>query len=223
MKLYAPSLTLAEARRIYFEANGFGPNGGYDEAWVDFKLGPIPFPFPNTAGRVRAVKFHDLHHLVTGYDTNLIGELEIGAWEVGSGCADMLAAWQLNLQSLGTGALFAPRRTWRAFMSGRRSKNFYAARFDDALLATTIADARRQLGLDPEDGAGAADAAGAGAASAAGATKDASTTDVLLFGVATLAGLALGTAFLAVCVPLAFVAALPLRWLAARSPRTAAA
>ena len=38
--------------------------------------------------------------------------------EVGSGCADMLAAWQLNLQSLGTGALFAPRRTWRAFMAG---------------------------------------------------------------------------------------------------------
>jgi hypothetical protein len=213
VKLYSPSLTLAEARRIYFDANGFGPNGGYDEAWVDFKLGPIPFPFPNTAGRVRAVKFHDLHHLVTGYDTNLVGELEIGAWEVGSGCADMLAAWQLNLQSLGTGAIFAPRRTWRAFMAGRRSKNFYTATFGDALLSTTIADARRQLDLDPE----------IGAATDASASEGATTKDALLFGAGAVAGVVIGLGFLAVCVPLAVVAALPMRLLAARAPRTATA
>jgi hypothetical protein len=213
VKLYSPSLTLAEARRIYFDANGIGPNGGYDDAWVDFKLGPIPFPFPNTAGRVRAVKFHDLHHLVTGYETNLVGELEIGAWEVGSGCADMLAAWQLNLQSLGTGAIFAPRRTWRAFMAGRRSRNFYTATFDDTLLATTIGDARRSLDLDPE----------IGAATDARATEGATTKDALLFGVAAVTGVVMGLGFLAVCAPLALVAALPLRILAARAPRTAMA
>jgi hypothetical protein len=210
VKLYAPSLTLAEARRLYFDANGFGADGGYGAAWVDFKLGPIPFPFPNTAGRVRAVKFHDLHHLVTGYDTNLVGELEIGAWEVGSGCGDMLAAWQLNLQSLVTGALFAPTRTWRAFMTGRRSRNFYTARFDDALLATTIADARKELGLDPERGA----------PTDARASDGATAKDALVFGAAAVTGFALGMGFLAVCVPLALVAALPLRILAARAPRT---
>jgi hypothetical protein len=213
VKLYSPSLSLAEARRIYFDANGFGPDGGYDAAWVDFKLGPIPFPFPNTAGRVRAVKFHDLHHIVTGYETNLVGELEIGAWEVGSGCGDMYSAWQLNLQSLVTGAIFAPRRTWRAFMAGRRSKNFYTVTFDDALLGTTVADARKQLNLDPE----------IGAPTDASASEGATAKDALLFGAGAAVGLVLGTAFLAVCIPLALVAALPMRLLAARAPRTATA
>src|SRR6478752_6208121 len=87
---YAPSLTLREARDLYFRSNGFGEDGGYGDAWVDFKLGPVPFPFPNTAARIKAVKVHDLHHIVTGYRTNFVGELEISAWEIGGGCEDMV-------------------------------------------------------------------------------------------------------------------------------------
>ena len=79
-------MTLRDARRIYFHANGFGEEGGYDDAWVDFKLGPIPMPFPNPPARVRAVKYHDLHHVLTDYDTDTIGEFEIAAWEVAAGC-----------------------------------------------------------------------------------------------------------------------------------------
>jgi hypothetical protein len=80
--------TLAHARDDYFRVNGFGANGGYDDAWVDFKLGPIPMPFPNTPSRKRAVRFHDLHHALTGYATDVRGEFEISAWEIGSGCAE---------------------------------------------------------------------------------------------------------------------------------------
>ena len=76
---------MRDSRRTYFEKNAFGVDGGYEDAWVDFKLGPIPFPFPNSAPRVRAVKFHDLHHVLTGYDTNFTGEVEISAWEIGAG------------------------------------------------------------------------------------------------------------------------------------------
>src|SRR5207302_2399442 len=102
MTAYAPdpSLTLHDARDEYFRVNDFGPNGGYDDAWVDFKLGPIPMPFPNSPGRKKAVRFHDLHHALTGYATDTIGEFEISAWEVGSGCAGYLAAWQLNLAGM---------------------------------------------------------------------------------------------------------------------------
>ena len=47
---------LRQARKVYFRENQFGANGGYGEAWVDFNFGPVPFPFPNTPPRVRAVK-----------------------------------------------------------------------------------------------------------------------------------------------------------------------
>ncbi|HSO31503.1 MAG TPA: hypothetical protein VLT33_03275, partial [Labilithrix sp.] len=67
---YPPDLTMRAARALYFENNGFGADGGYGAAWVDFKLGPLPFPFPNTPQRIDAVKFHDLHHVLTGYDTD---------------------------------------------------------------------------------------------------------------------------------------------------------
>ena len=44
-------VTMEQARARYFEVNGFGADGGYAADWVDFKLGPIPLPFPNTDGR----------------------------------------------------------------------------------------------------------------------------------------------------------------------------
>lgn len=145
---YDPNQTLAEARDAYFAANGFPAGGGYDAKWVDFELGPIPMPFPNTDSRRRAVKVHDLHHVLTGYQTDIWGEFEISAWEVGSGCRDYYAAWFLNLGGMASGMLTVPRRTIRAFFRGRRTKNLYATPFDDALLARRLGDVRKESHLD---------------------------------------------------------------------------
>lgn len=145
-----PTLTLAEARDIYFRVNGFGADGGYSDAWVDFKLGPIPMPFPNTPSRVRAVRFHDLHHILAAYGTDVVGEFEISAWELGGGCADHVAAWQLNLLGMLSGMFVSPRRMVRAFLRGRKSGNLYRATYDDALLEKRVAEARAELGLSPE-------------------------------------------------------------------------
>ena len=93
---YADDASLREARARYFEANGFGENGGYDEDWVRFKVGPFPVAFPNTKGRKAAVPCHDLHHVATGFDTDLAGEGEIGAWEIASGCSHVPAAFVLT-------------------------------------------------------------------------------------------------------------------------------
>lgn len=142
--------TLREARSDYFEANGFGKDGGYAEPWVDFKLGPVPFPFPNTAARVRAVRCHDLHHVLTGYGTDLRGELEISAWEIGAGCRGFIAAWQLNLAGLAGGVLFMPRRVLRAFVRGRRSRSLYGLPLEP-LLETSVGVARQEVGLDRAD------------------------------------------------------------------------
>ncbi len=133
----------AELQR-YFDENGFG-DGGYADAWVDFKLGPIPFPFPNTDARRTAVRFHDLNHVLTGYQTDLRGEFEISAWEVGAGCRSFVAAWVINLSGLVAGAWLCPRRTWRAFVAGRRSGAASYALGYEQLLAAERETIRKQL------------------------------------------------------------------------------
>jgi len=145
--LYPGSLSLRDARRGYFDANGFGDDGGYSKRWVKVKVGPAAFWFPNTQGRVQAVRYHDLHHVATGYDTDLPGEGEIGAWEIASGCRGFFAAWWLNLIAMCFGAFLAPGRIFRAFVRGRHSRNLYGERFDEALLASSVADVRARLGL----------------------------------------------------------------------------
>jgi hypothetical protein len=149
---YDDALSLREGRARYFAANAFGADGGYELAWVDVKVGPLPVRIPNTGSRRRAVRLHDLHHVLTGYLTSFRGECEIGAWEVASGCADHRAAWILNLSSLGAGLLFAPGDVWRAFLRGRRSHNLYRATFDEALLARRLGDVRCELLLDRPPG-----------------------------------------------------------------------
>ena len=188
MTLFAadPAATLAAARDEYFRVNHFGADGGYNDAWVDFKLGPIPMPFPNSDGRRRAVRFHDLHHALTGYGTDTLGEFEISAWEVATGCAGFLAAWQLNLAGMVGGVLSIPRRTWRAFLRGRRTRNLYRATYDEALLGRRVEDVRRELGLEAPIG-------------------PARPSDVALFAACLLAGLVVGSLMLVMMVPIAVV------------------
>jgi len=180
--------TLGEALCDYFATNGFGQDGGYSAAWVDFHLGPIPMPFPNTAARKRAVPRHDLHHILTGYRTDVAGEFEISAWEIGGGCRDFVAAWQLNLGGMAGGVLRWPSRTWRAFVRGRHSRNLYDRPYDAALLSTSVSQARRDLGLDT-------------------APPRATLGDVALFAVALSAGVLVGLVTLVLFAPLALVAA----------------
>ncbi len=188
---YAVHLTLEEARAEYFRANGFGEDGGYSAAWVDFMLGPIPFPFPNSKERVRALRYHDLHHIMTGYRTDFTGELEISAFEVASGCADLVVAWALNLGGTAGGALLvAPRRTFRAFVRGRRARNLYRTAYEPALLARTVGEVRRDLGLATDPGPARA-------------------SDVLAYVGYVLVGLVVGLSLLAFLAPLA-----PIGWVA---------
>jgi hypothetical protein len=143
---YDDALTMRDARRLYFDANGFG-EGGYDAKWVTAKMGPIPIAFPNSPQRVRSVRLHDLHHVVTDYATDWTGEAEIGAWEIASNCRDHYAAWVLNLFAMGIGLLIAPGAVWRAFVRGRRSGNLYDREFDEAMLDEKVGALRGRLRL----------------------------------------------------------------------------
>lgn len=198
---YDPNETMLEARRAYFRANGFGEGGGYDDAWVDFKLGPVPLPFPNTPARVRAVRYHDLHHVLTGYDTDIIGEFEISAWEIAAGCKGYLAAWQLNLGGMLGGLLVAPRRTLRAFLRGRHSRTLYGAELE-GLLGKSVSELRAHTGVDDT-------------------TPRLNATNALLFLLALMAGLVvglLGLAFVLLFLPLGL---LTFAWRRAKARRQA--
>jgi hypothetical protein len=143
----ADDCSVRAARARYFARSGFDESS-YEDRWVTLKAGPIPIVFPNTAARVRSVRVHDVHHVVTGYDTSWTGEAEIGAWEIASNCADHYAAWVLNLLALPIGLAIAPRATFRAFVRGRHSANLYRRSIDDALLATRVGTLRHALRLD---------------------------------------------------------------------------
>ncbi len=144
---FAPGLTLGEARERLFAASGFAPDGGYGDAWVKLKLWRIPLAFPNTDGRRRAVRFHDLHHVLTEYPTTWRGEFEIAAWEVAGGVNRYWEGWLLDLLGFACGLFVYPRSVYRAFMRGRRSANLYFEAWDDSILARRVGDERRRLGL----------------------------------------------------------------------------
>ena len=152
---YDDSLSLRDAVAAYFAANRFGADGGYGDKWVKLKLGPLSLYMPNTQARVAAVRFHDLHHIVTGYRTDWRGEFEISAWELAAGCGRFYAAWWLNLGGLNAGLLVCPRRTLAAFRLGRRCRSLYGGSYDAALLSRSVKDARTAMGLT-EDGQAAA-------------------------------------------------------------------
>ena len=120
-----PALPIVAARRLYFERAGLPADGGYAARWVPLRIGPIPFAIPNTKSRRRAVPLHDVHHLVTGYATDWPGEGEISAWEIGAGCGSFGFAWAINLHGLVAGCVCGWRRTFRAFVRGRRSRSLY--------------------------------------------------------------------------------------------------
>jgi hypothetical protein len=153
--LYEPGLTLYEARTVYFQANGFGEDGGYNKKVVHLKLGIFPMVIPNPPSRVEAVKFHDLHHIVSGYQTNWRGEFEISCFEIAAGCGRLWFAWAINLGGVAGGLLFLPRRAVRAWARGRHSGGLYRIPYNQALLDRTVGEVTSSLGLrspDPEPG-----------------------------------------------------------------------
>lgn len=153
-------MTVREARDRYLAEFGLGTDTYLDD-WVDVKLGPLPLRLPSTAARKRVLPVHDIHHALTGYRADILGEAEISAWELGSGLGRHVVGYVLDLMTLSWSPLVAPRRVFRAFLRGRRSGNFYRAPLplDPALLDEDVDAVRRRLGLhrEPPSRATAAD------------------------------------------------------------------
>lgn len=64
---------IMEALAEFYHINDYGEDGGASARWIRVKLKPLPLSFyiPNFGARQRALRLHDIHHLATGYETNL--------------------------------------------------------------------------------------------------------------------------------------------------------
>jgi len=148
MPQYVDSMRVKDARLAFFQHNRFGKNGGYNEPRFTVTLGCWQLSLPNSPARIRAVKYHDIHHILTDYKTCLRGEAENSAWELASGCGGHSTAWFLNLLPFAIGLMLAPSRLWRAFVRGRQSSNLYDDHLNDEILNETLGVLRDRLHLN---------------------------------------------------------------------------
>jgi hypothetical protein len=120
--------TLQDELNAFYERSGFGNVVGARPRTVRVYTGCLLVPMPNIETRRRFLKYHDLHHLVTGFGIGRIGEGEVSAWELGSGSAFVSPTLGLmNLIALSTGLVLDRKRMWRAFRLGCNSRNLYPA------------------------------------------------------------------------------------------------
>lgn len=139
------SVSVRAARSRFFASSGFPADGGYDDEWADAEFGPVVYRVPNLRARARALRIHDLHHLVTGYATSWRGEAEISAWELGSGWGRHWYAWIIALFGLFTGLITQPGATLAAFARGRRSANLYGRDDVEALLDRPLGELEQMI------------------------------------------------------------------------------
>ena len=146
-----PHWTVREGRDRYLAENGFRVSG-YDADWTPASLFGVRFRVPNTPRHRRAIMWHDLHHVLTGYGTDLQGEAEVSAWECRGGLRPLgVYTGSIVLGLALAGLLVAPRRTLAAWRAGPRQGSLFQepCSYEEAL-AGEIGALRRRLGLPPE-------------------------------------------------------------------------
>lgn len=119
--------SLNQAMALFYQKNGFGPIvGDREPLTVGVYTGCLIVPMPNIGVRHKYLKYHDLHHILTGYTVGRIGEGEVSAWELGTGSMfrhPILGV--MNLIALSTGFFLKPKRMLQAYRRGLISANTY--------------------------------------------------------------------------------------------------
>jgi hypothetical protein len=93
---------------------------------------------------------HDLHHVVTGYGTGLVGEAEISAYELRAGCRSFMVH-MLCVGAIMCAMFVAPRRIVRAWRRARGARTLYFTTVPyEALLDMSVAELRRHLNIVPD-------------------------------------------------------------------------
>ena len=136
----------------YIASNNLCPGATSVEVWQNKKWLEVSFDnkvvrvFPMFAVRKFFLK-HDIHHMLTGYDTTAEGEVELAAWELGSGgCSTHIVFWIDRVVSMLIGLVFYRERTVSAFKAGRNNNNLFSLKVDD-ILESDYSELQKHLGL----------------------------------------------------------------------------
>lgn len=147
MQFYQDDLSMKDALTDFFHRFNI-PLDAYTSKYFIIRVGHFPIYVPNTTARVKIARFHDLHHILTGYPANWRGEAEIGAWELATGCRTSFVAWFLNSGAVLVGLLMHPKAVLKAFRRGRNTKtNLYYDFEYEPLLKMSVRELREKIGL----------------------------------------------------------------------------
>lgn len=109
--------------------------------WVT--VGPLRIPVPHPG----ALHWHDLHHVALGVGPDLVGEIEVSAFELRTGAANAILLF-LCIAAVLLGVFVAPRRTLAAFRRARGSRNLYRCRVPrEEVLSWPVAELRNWMRL----------------------------------------------------------------------------
>lgn len=144
----SPDSSVHHALEVYLAENGFTEEA-YSARWTEASFLGIPIRVPNTKLHAWAIRLHDLHHIATGYGTDLVGEGEISAFELRN--ARTTGLYVASIIALGalTGLAFSPQRVLRAYRAGEATSRLFTREPDmDAyqrVLELTVAELRARL------------------------------------------------------------------------------
>jgi hypothetical protein len=143
--------SVRQALEAYLKENGFTFEG-YDAKWTEGSLFGLKVMIPNTRRHRWNIMLHDLHHVVTGYGTDLTGEGEISWYEL------RRSWWALGLYvgsivffAAMAGVVLSPRRMIAAWRDSKDLISLHALMKDEdqkayeALLDLSVGDLRGLL------------------------------------------------------------------------------
>lgn len=131
---------LDDALHTFYANSGFDVETGKRPLFVDVFIGCLLVPLPNVDTRRKYLKYHDLHHVITGFDASQIGEGEVSAWELGTWSLIHPILMFMNLIAISTALAISPKRVFKAYLLGCKSRNLYCPkvrrRIDSGELST---------------------------------------------------------------------------------------
>lgn len=136
--------TVRAARDRYLAANGLDTSS-YQAPTFPVYVWRWTVRFPNPG----FLPFHDLHHVASGYQTGLVGEAEVSAYELRSGNLTVLITL-LCVGAIVAAFFVAPRRVVRAWRRSRGTRTLLPPTVTyESLLTMTVVELRQHLGIPP--------------------------------------------------------------------------
>jgi hypothetical protein len=141
-----------QGRDEYIHENGFSI-AGYAETKSKVNVAGIDLTIPNPPKRRYIIKVHDLHHVITGYGTDLVGEGEVSFWELRAGTR-VVGSYVLLLIVISAilGTFIAPGRMLRAWRASKGARGLWSSPFSyEQMMEASVGDLRTYAGI-PRDG-----------------------------------------------------------------------